>query len=58
MTSMQRFDPFREMHSLRRMMHSPFFMGRGWGDPFEPEGEPAVEPQSTEEIKSSGVLKW
>ena len=51
MTSMQRFDPFREMHSLRRMMHSPFFMGRGWGDPFEPEGEPAVEPQSTEEIR-------
>ena len=46
MTSMQRFDPFHEMHSLRRMMHSPFFMGRGWGDPFEPEGEPAVEAWS------------
>ena len=46
MTSMQRFDPFREMHSLRRMMHSRFFMGRGWGDPFEPEGEPAVEAWS------------
>ena len=46
MTSMQRFDPFREMHSLRRMMHSPFFMRRGWVDRFEPEGEPAVEAWS------------
>ncbi len=46
MTSMQRFDPFREMHQLRRMMHSPFFAGRGWGDPFEPETETPAEAWS------------
>ena len=45
MTSMQRFDPFREMHGLRRMMNSPFFSGR-WGDPLEPDGEPAAEAWS------------
>ena len=44
MTSMQRFDPLREMPGLRRMMGRPFFAGAGrsWGDPPAAGDEPAA----------------
>lgn len=42
MTTIQRFDPFREMPQLRRLMRGPFFAPPVWGQPPPPapNGEP------------------
>lgn len=42
MTTIQRFDPFREMRELRRLMHGPFFGPSVRGRFPEAEGEPAA----------------
>ena len=39
MTTMQRFDPFREMRHFNRLMSSPFWAGHRWGDPLESDGD-------------------
>ncbi len=35
MTSMQRFDPFREMRHFSRLLNSPLWASQRWGDPLE-----------------------
>ena len=45
MTSLQRFDPFREMRHFSRMMNHPFWTAR-WGDPIEDDVEHANESWS------------
>ena len=48
MTTIQRFDPFRELRRVNRLMPAPFptpFLpaaGAGWGIPFAPPSEPAA----------------
>ena len=46
MTTIRRFDPFREMQRLNRLMPIPFPASfrpaAGWGSPFAPAGEPAA----------------
>ena len=42
MTTIQRFDPFREMRRFNRLMSSPFWAGYRWGDPMNGDaGQPA-----------------
>lgn len=45
MTSLQRFDPLREMRHFNRMMNHPFWTAR-WGDPVENDVEHANESWS------------
>ncbi len=45
MTSLQRFDPFREMSHFNRMMNHPFWTAR-WGSPIEDDVEHANESWS------------
>ena len=45
MTSLQRFDPFREMRHFSRMMNHPFWTAR-WGNPVENDVEHANESWS------------
>ena len=45
MTSLQRFDPFREMRHFSRVMSHPFWTAR-WGDPVEDDMEHANESWS------------
>ncbi len=45
MTSLQRFDPFREMRHFSRMMNHPFWNAR-WGDPLGGDVEHASESWS------------
>lgn len=45
MTSLQRFDPFREMRHFNRMMNHPFWTAR-WGEPVEDDVEHANESWS------------
>ena len=45
MTSLQRFDPFREMRHFSRMMNHPFWTAR-WGDPVGDGVEHANESRS------------
>ena len=45
MTSLQRFDPFREMRHFNRMMRHPFWATR-WSDPMDGEVEHATESWS------------
>ena len=45
MTSMQRFDPFREMRHFTRMMNHPLW-GARWGEPLDDEVEHAVDAWS------------
>lgn len=45
MTSMQRFDPFREMRHFTRMMNHPFWASR-WGDPLDGDVEHPAESWS------------
>ena len=41
MTTIQRFDPFREMRRFNRLMSSPFWAGYRWGDPMNGDaGQP------------------
>lgn len=35
MTSMQRFDPFREMRQFSRLLNGPLWAAQRWGDPLE-----------------------
>ena len=46
MTTIRRFDPFREMQRLNQLMPipfpAPFRPAAGWGSPFAPAGEPAA----------------
>ncbi len=35
MTTMQRFDPFREMRYFNRLFNSPLWAANRWGDPME-----------------------
>lgn len=37
MTSMQRFDPFREMRHFSRLLNGPLWATPRWGDPLESE---------------------
>ena len=46
MTTIQRFDPFREMHHFTRLMNSPRWAARHWGDPLERDVESARESWS------------
>ena len=46
MTSMQRFDPFREMRHFTRLMNSPLWAANRWGDPLEQDVENASESWS------------
>ena len=45
MTSMQRFDPFREMRHFTRLMNQPFWTAR-WGNPLNGDVEDATESWS------------
>ena len=45
MTSLQRFEPFREMRHFSRVMNHPFWTAR-WGDPIEDDVEHANESWS------------
>ena len=42
MTSLQRFDPFREMRHFNRMMHHPFWAAR-WGNSLDHDAERPAE---------------
>ena len=50
MTTIRRFDPFRELPRLNRLLPTPFptpfpapfLPAAGWGSPFAPAGEPAA----------------
>lgn len=46
MTTMQRFDPFREMRHFTRLMNSPLWAAHRWGDPLEQDAENASESWS------------
>ncbi len=46
MTTMQRFDPFREMRHFTRLMNSPLWAANRWGDPLEQDVESASESWS------------
>ena len=46
MTTMQRFDPFRDMRHFTRLMHSPLWAVNRWGDPLEQDVESASESWS------------
>ena len=43
MTTIQRFDPFREMRHFNRLFHSPLWAAHRWGDPLNGRVEPAAE---------------
>ena len=42
----QRFDPFRDMRNLARVMNSPMWAANRWGDPLEQDVESANESWS------------
>ena len=46
MTTMQRFDPFREMRHFNRLFNSPLWAARQWANPLEDDVEPAGEAWS------------
>lgn len=46
MTSLQRFDPFREMRRFNRMMSHPFWAGQHWGDPLDRDDEQPTDTWS------------
>lgn len=46
MTTIQRFDPFRDMRHLNRLFHSPLWTAQRWGDPRRGGVEPAGEAWS------------
>ncbi|MCY4560518.1 MAG: Hsp20/alpha crystallin family protein [Chloroflexi bacterium] len=46
MTTMQRFDPFREMRHFNRLFNSPLWAAHRWGDPMEDGVETAGEAWS------------
>ena len=46
MTTMQRFDPFREMRYFNRLFNSPLWAAQRWGDPMEDGVETAGESWS------------
>ena len=46
MTTMQRFDPFREMRHFNRLFNSPLGAAQRWGDPLEQDVESASESWS------------
>lgn len=46
MTTMQRFDPFRDMRHFTRLMNSPLWAANRWGDPLEQDVESANESWS------------
>lgn len=46
MTTMQRFDPFREMRHFNRMFNSPLWAARRWGNPIDGGVEHAGEAWS------------
>ena len=46
MTSMQRFDPFREMRHFSRLLNHPAWATQRWGDPLEGDVEHATEAWS------------
>ena len=46
MTTMQRFDPFRDMRHFTRLMNSPLWAANRWGDPLEQHMESAGESWS------------
>ena len=46
MTTMQRFDPFREMRHFNRLFHGPLWASHRWGDPVNGGVEPAAEAWS------------
>ena len=46
MTTMQRFDPFREMRHFNRLFNSPLWAAHRWGDPLEGGVEAAGESWS------------
>ena len=46
MTTVQRFDPFRDMRHFTRLMNSPLWAANRWGDPLEQDVESANESWS------------
>ena len=46
MTSMQRFDPFREMRHFSRLLNHPMWTAHRWGDPLEDDVDHATEAWS------------
>ena len=46
MTSMQRFDPFREMRHFSRLLNHPMWTAHRWGDPLEDDVDNSVEAWS------------
>ena len=46
MTSMQRFDPFREMRHFNRLLNHPMWTAHRWGDPLEDGVDDSVEAWS------------
>ena len=46
MTTMQRFDPFRDMRHFARLVNSPLWAANRWGDPLEQDVESASESWS------------
>lgn len=46
MTTMQRFDPFRDMRNFARLVNSPLWAANRWGDPLEQDVESASESWS------------
>ena len=46
MTTMQRFDPFRDMRNFARLVNSPLWAANRWGDPMDDGVETAGEAWS------------
>ena len=46
MTTVQRYDPFREMRRFNRMMSSPFWTGYRWGDPMDSDADQLTDSWS------------